>query len=411
MGMIRTDSKTKNTAVVLSCMGGDQGDLGMVRSLGRMGVPITFVTENVRAHALHSKYVKEVIQVDSFCDNQKATLETLIDYASSLELKPVLFPTADPDLEFVSQHEANLKEYYFLTIPSRLIVKTCLDKKRFFEYGTTHGLPLPQTLAESENIGIEDIANSVSYPVILKPMNPKTWTKREIAHIVKSKKAVLLETKDALLNIYREISRYDTEMVVQSYIPGRDDRLISVHVYMGKNGEALAAFSGRKIRTYPAYAGIGCFVVSEYIEELIGTTINILKKFGYFGLALLQFKQDEKTGEFRLLEINARTSSWNQLPLACNINLPWLAWLDAVGKEMPACESQKDGVVYLYFRPDLSAMREYVKTGDWSWKKWLLSLLKVRVCQLYCRDDIKPFIMVLYRDAKLFISKKLFRRS
>lgn len=401
--------KHTHCAVVLSCKGGDQGDLGMVRSLGREGVRTVFVTENHAAHALYSKYVDQSILVDSFSLKPQEILNELVEYAKKQAFRPVLFPTADPDLEFISNHREILEKHYYLTIPSKEVVDTFLDKSRFFEFGRRHSFPIAATYTPDANLGIREVANKVDFPVIIKPLHPEAWNMPVVKKMVQSKKAMVIETPEELVRLFESIAVYDNRMIVQEYIPGRDDQLISVHVHMGRDGEALGYFVGRKIRTYPAYAGIGCFVISDFNQELVNISVDILRKSGYFGLALLQFKQDPESKKYILLEINARTSSWNQLPLVCGVNLPYICYLDVLGEALPEKPVQRNNIKYSYFKPDAVALSEYRRTGDWSLAGWIKSYFGRVTFQLYCFDDPYPFMRVFFADLWHWIGKP-FRR-
>ena len=386
-------------AVVLSCSGGSQGEIGLVRSLGRQGVEVVFVTENPAAHALGSRYVKRVILIESFKTHPMEVISTLERYASSQEEKPVLFPTADPDLELISKHRTQLEKLFHFTSPNNEIVETCLDKGRFFRFGVEEKFPLPNTIVPSSTKDLSQCSEGWNYPVILKPANPIAWTRPEIQDLVSSKKAVLAASPDDLAKLYQSIAKYNPDMVIQEYIPGRDDRLHSVHIYMDRHGHVQAYFVGRKVRTYPAYAGIGCFVVSEYSQILVDMSVDILNKLNYKGIALLQFKRDEKTNKFVLLEINARASSWNHLASHCGVNIPYFAYLDVQQKALPEIPLQENGVKYVYLKPDVLAFKEYHSHGDWTFAQWLGSFRGKKTYQLMCLDDPMPFLKQFLDDA------------
>jgi predicted ATP-grasp superfamily ATP-dependent carboligase len=179
---------------------------------------------------------------------------------------------------------------------------------------------------------------------------------------------------------------------VQDYVPGRDDRLYSLHVYMDRQSRPLAWFTGRKLRTYPTYAGIGCFVESVVVSEIIEPGLAMLRRVGYTGFALLQFKRDERDGSFKLLEINPRSSSWNLLAAACGVNLPHVAYLDAIGEPPASPPAQREGVKYLFFDNDLRAFLDYRRHGDITAWQWLASLRGPKVYQLFAADDLGPFL-------------------
>ena len=52
---------------------------------------------------------------------------------------------------------------------------------------------------------------------------------------------------------------------------------------------------------------------------------------GFHGIANTEFKFDKNSGEFKLIEINARPGMWNLSALNTGVNLPLLAYGDACG--------------------------------------------------------------------------------
>lgn len=377
--------------VVLSCLGGAQGELGVVRCLGRMGVHVVLVSEYEHPISRYSKYTREFVEIRGFYSRKDEALAGLIAYAQRQAVKPVIFPTADPDLEFLSQYREQLAPYYHMFVSRAEIIENYTDKGKFSTYALSHGYPIPATSIPDNLDDVVAIADQVAYPVILKPVVPMSWGREEIRRIVNSKKAIRAESKEELLRYYRDIAVYDREMVIQEYIPGRDDRLYSLHVYIDRRGEALGWFVGRKIRTFPAYAGIGCYVISVHLPELVDIGIEILRKVDYTGLALLQFKQDPRTGDYKLLEINPRVSSWNQLATECGVNLPLIAWRDTAGLPVTPQRTQQDGVKYFFFEHDLHAFLEYRREGDCTLGEWLASYRGRKVFQYFATDDLRPW--------------------
>lgn len=383
--------KHQPKAVVFACRGGAQGDLGIVRTLGRAGVHVTLVSEYKNAIALHSKYTKESYVLPGFTNNYDKTLEFLIDYSRKQEEKPVLFPTADPDLKMISDLRDSLTQYYIMFISEKEIIEGFMDKAEFFKYAEKYGFPIPATMIPSNRDDVIKITKDLNFPVIIKPVYPHSWVRQEIQIIVDNKKALKVDDKESLVKLYEDISIYNQDMVIQEYIPGRDDHLYSLHIYMDKNSRPKGYFTGRKLRTYPAYAGIGCFVESIRVPEIIEQGINLLQKVGYTGLALMQFKKDPRFNDYKLIEINPRASSWNLLAYECGINLPYMAYCDALNQETSVCFSQTEGIKYIYFEHDLRAFLEYHKDGELTLPDWLNSYRGKKVYQYYASDDLGPF--------------------
>lgn len=380
-------------AVVLSCLGGSQGDLGVVRTLGRRGVTVVLVSEGAGGASALSRYVSAHHRISSFSDEAAVMriLESIAD-ANQERGPPVLFPTADPDLDFVTRHRDLLAGRFHLVNPEASIVGPCLDKARFFDFALEHRFPIPRTWCPASTEEVRQIASKARFPLILKPSFPPSWGRDPLATQVQHKKALTLDTPADLEAWYRRIATTDPRLVIQDFVPGRDDRLYSLHVYMDQRARPLAWFTGRKLRTYPTYAGIGCFVESVVVPEIIEMGVDMLRRVGYTGFALMQFKRDDRDGSFKLLEINPRTSSWNLLAAACGVNLPYVAYCDAIGRSAAPAPVQREGVRYLFLENDFMAFLDYRRHGDITTWQWLVSLAGPKVYQLFAADDLRPFL-------------------
>lgn len=388
-------------AVVLSCLGGSQGDLGVVRTLGRQGVRVLLVSESGGAvggdapegPAAQSRYVAAHHRIAGFDHDEEAlaTLERLAD-AHGKTARPVLVPTADPDLGFVTRHRARLERHFALVSPRADLVETCLDKGRFGSWAVAQGLPVPATWHPRGLQDIRDIARKACFPLIVKPVYPPAWSREPLHSLVHGLKALTVSDAVALEETYRRVAAVDPHVVLQDFVPGRDDQLVSLHVYLDAGSRPLAWFTGRKLRTYPVDAGIGCLVESVRLPALAESSLAALQRVGWTGFALLQFKHDPRDGHYKLLEINPRTSSWNLLAAACGVNLPYVAYRDACGLPPAPPPVQREGLRYLYLENDWRAFRDYRRRGELSVWQWLVSMRRVRVAQLLALDDPRPFV-------------------
>lgn len=379
-------------AVVFCCRGGAQGALGAVRSLGREGVSVAVVAEYEEAVPLRSRYAQETHVLPGMFERPEEGVAFLTEYARGRSDRPVLVPTADPDLVFLARNRERLEEHCDLAVPRTDLVETLVDKEKFAAFARRHDFPVPATVSPRSLAELEELTGSLRFPVILKPTVPQSWSQPEIARIVDDKKALRIDDPASLRERYRGIAGLDPAMVVQEYVPGRDDRLYSLHMYLDGESRVAAAFTGRKIRTYPAYAGIGCFVESVRVPDLVETGRDLLRRVDYTGPALLQFKEDPRDGAFRLLEINPRISSWNVLAYACGVNIPLLAYRDAAGMPLDGSDGQRQDVHYVYLEHDLRAVREYRREDDWTWWSWLRSLRGEKVFEFFATDDPRPWV-------------------
>jgi len=110
------------------------------------------------------------------------------------------------------------------------------------------------------------------------------------------------------------------------------------------------------------------------MSELVAHSRRILENLAWRGVAMVEWKQDPKTGEHRLLEINPRF--WGSLDLAirAGVDFPTLYARAAAGKlppgEWPAyragvvCRWMVPGEILRYLgerRLDRESLREFLK--------------------------------------------------
>jgi D-aspartate ligase len=393
-------------AVVLSCAGAPDGDINAVRALGRQGVPVYVVSEYATPPASFSRYCRELILVSGFTKAPEATVGELIDLARRLGHKPVLFPTADPDLQMVTDWRSQLDAHFDIPIARPELVVALTDKHRFAELASRHGFPVPTTHTFDGVTNLEQFAAGLDYPVIVKPADTLMWARPEIAHIVGSLKALVAWTPEEFEKACRPLMPYADDLLVQRYIPGDDNQYYDLQAYIDQHGNLRAWFTAQKVRTSPPAVGAGCCVQSTVIPQMAEVGLKCLQDIGFTGLADMDFKRDPASGDFLLIEINPRTAAWNILPTACGINFPYIAYSDLAGLPFAPVGKQKEQRRYLHFGNDFSAFRQYRKLGQWTCVSYLRSLTESRlVFQLLAIDDLRPFWRAMRALIRAKVSK------
>ena len=85
------------------------------------------------------------------------------------------------------------------------------------------------------------------------------------------------------------------------------------------------------------------------MPDILERGAAILKAFGYHGISEVEFIWDPARKEHLLLDVNPRVWKWVGLPIASGVDLPWLAYSEAIGHPVRAGEP-RDGLRWIYER-------------------------------------------------------------
>src|SRR5690348_3182101 len=125
-------------------IGGDHPGLGVARSLGRRGIPV-YILEDQLSVSQFSRYVKKVIRVPDIRD-ERMTVDAVLEVGRKLGLNGwVLFPTRDEHVAAFSRYRKELMEMFRITTPEWGTTKWAWDKKNSYELSEKLGIPIPRT--------------------------------------------------------------------------------------------------------------------------------------------------------------------------------------------------------------------------------------------------------------------------
>jgi D-aspartate ligase len=99
-------------------VGGDFQGLGIVRSLGRRGVPVC-VIDDERSIARFSRYTRHAVRVPDLRDEER-TVNAVLEIGHRLGLRGwVLFPTREETVAAFSRRRERLTEWFRVPTPGR----------------------------------------------------------------------------------------------------------------------------------------------------------------------------------------------------------------------------------------------------------------------------------------------------
>jgi predicted ATP-grasp superfamily ATP-dependent carboligase len=363
-------------------IGGDHPGLGVARSLGRRGIPV-FILEDQHSVSLFSRYARRVIRVEDLRDEQK-TVDAVMEVGNRFGLKDwVLFPTRDETVAAFSRHRSRLAELFRVTTPGWDIVKWAWDKTNTDILARRLGIPAPETWNPRS---LEELA--ALYPRL--PLAIKPAVKENFFYATGAK-AWRADTPEQLKELFMKASRQikPEEVMVQEIIPGGGESQFSYCAFF-RGGQALGSLVAKRKRQHPAEFGRA----ATYVESIEAPEINelaerFLRAIDYYGLVEIEFKQDPRDHQYKLLDVNARAWGFHSLGGAAGVDFPYLLYADQVGEPMEHCYG-KPGVGWLRLITDVPVAVSGLVTGRLGISSYLGSLRKTRIESVFCWRDPLP---------------------
>jgi predicted ATP-grasp superfamily ATP-dependent carboligase len=284
-----------------------------------------------------------------------------------------------------SRHRAELSGFFRVPTPDWETVKWAWNKKNTYELARKLNIPCPQTFNPRSEGELEGLRSQL--PLAIKPAIKENF------FYATGAKAWRAQTFDELGQIYRKAARYISpqEILVQQIIPGDGSHQVSYCAFFC-HGQAQGSLVARRARQHPREFGRAATYVETIelpiIEEL---SQRFLKAIDYYGLVEVEFKYDPRDGEYKLLDVNARSWGFQSLGSAAGVDFSYMLYADQIGKPLRPCRA-KPGIGWLRLLTDVPTAISDILNRDITWGDYLASLRKTRVESVFCRKDPLPSI-------------------
>jgi D-aspartate ligase len=370
------------------------GGLGVVRSLGRLGIPVYGVYREHLVPAAVSNYLSGRFIWRSDAEDEDRFLDGMAMIGERLGRTAVLVPTDDLGAILVSQHAPTLSRWFRLPQPPPGLAHLVASKKGLYELCGKLGIPYPQVSYPSSRHDLEEFAARAGFPIVAKAIEP--WRLPAGAGL---KSTSIIHRPEDLLHLYRVLESHSAgNLMLQEYIPRDRAQDWFFHGYCDARSSCLVSFTGVKLRSYPPYAGATSLGRCQDNEILRGHAEQLLHAIGYRGIMDLDYRLDLRDGEYKLLDFNPRVGAqFRVFEDAAGLDVVRALHLDLTGREVRR-RPQRDGRVFVVEQGDLLASLGYHRAGDLSLRSWLSSLRGTRrELAWFARDDLAPFLLMCLR--------------
>jgi predicted ATP-grasp superfamily ATP-dependent carboligase len=390
---LRAVADDQALAVVL---GGGAGGLSYARSLGRRRIPVLLV-DAAGGIATHSRYVWSAT-LNGPLDHPAEWVDLLDRVGACLSRPGVLLPTNDVLTGLVARNAERLGRSFRFIVPSMEVVGSIVDKRTQYERAQAAGIPIPVTHFPESVSEVEQVGTTLRYPCIFKPYNSalgRVAMRTEPAHAGISSKALMVRDQEELVACFKRVATADARFMVQEFVPGDECALFGYNAFWDAEGREHSWMTKQKLRQFPLAIGSGSYQVSVDAPEVAELSRRLLKAFDYRGLVNVEFKLDSRDGTYRLIEINPRSPSGNQLAVSSGVDFPNLVYRYLTrpdGRQPPAVGFRR-GVKWVNEDLDLQAFLALRKRRELSSWRWLRQLAGVRSWAVATPRDPVPFLV------------------
>jgi predicted ATP-grasp superfamily ATP-dependent carboligase len=368
-------------------IGGDYQGLGIARSLGRRGIPVAVLDDEISI-APRSRYVQRSLRVPSLRSSE-ATTDALHEAARRFGLDGwVLFPTREETVAAVAQNRDELARTFRVPTPRWDSVRVAWDKRQTYQVAERLGIDVPRCWFPRSEADLSEIA--FDHPVIIKPAIKEHFFYETGA------KAWRADDPAELLDKFRLATAIipAEEVIVQELVPGGGDGQLAYCAFF-KDGEPVGTMTAVRRRQHPSDFGrASTFVETVDLPELEAPALRLLREMDYYGLVELEFKRDERTGAVKLLDVNARTWGYHGLGAAAGVDFPALLHRDQVGLPVQPCRARA-GVRWVRLTTDVPNAVRDIRRGRIRAADYLRSLRGIDVGAVWAADDPLPAVAEL----------------
>jgi len=259
--------------VVVNCK---LGALGIMRTLGRHGVPVYGVDPDPRSPAMLSRYCRGRHLYGLDHQQPVEFLDRLLGIGRHLGRRSILIPTSDETAQFVVDHAVPLGEQFIFPTNCAEMIGKLVSKRGMYDLALEHDVPTPVTLFPESLDEVKALLHRITFPVMLKGVYGNRLQARG------QDKMSIVHSAEELIDKYCAMEDPEApNLMLQEYIPGNDDQIYIFNGYFDHQSRCLAGFTGHKIRQFPVHVGCASLGICRSNDEVAETTIRFMGAIGY----------------------------------------------------------------------------------------------------------------------------------
>lgn len=242
-----------------------------------------------------------------------------------------------------------------VTFPRLPIIDRAFDKAKTLAIARDIGIPIPRTVFLENPSDVAAAAREIGFPLIVKQRYSNYWSGKEFITGEETQYA------RRSVELDRIIERHDPQLplpLLQEFVPGSG---LGVFLLLDFQGRICAEFAHRRIRdirpTGSASVLRESVPVDARLRELAAALLNRME---WWGVAMVEFRTDERTGGVVLMEVNGRFWGSLQLALDAGVNFPEIL-IDVANGQSPTPPTFHEGIKVRWWLGDLARTMSVLK--------------------------------------------------
>lgn len=333
---------------VLITDGDSRSALAATRSLGRRGHEVIVGGEQPASLAGVSRYASACAAYPAPSDNPDAFVAAVADAAQRHRVD-VIMPMTEITTLLLTAHQSQLPSFCKLPFAAPEIVARAADKAHVMELGERLGVPIPRTQILTTPADVATMQQPPTFPVVIKAARSRIRTG---AGFISTGVAYASDSSE-LQRLLGRLRPEEFPVLLQERIVGPGVGLFACY----DNGRVVARFAHRRLREKPPSGGVSVLCQSAPLDPHAADYADrLLTALNWHGVAMVEFKRDERDGSLRLMEINGRFWGSLQLAIDAGVDFPALLLAMAAGETVVPLTSYKVGVRSRWFWGDVDAL-------------------------------------------------------
>ena len=278
-----------------------------------------FSNYSMKKHIL-PPYKKSEQYVSSICDLAKKYNYNII------------VPLSLESYVMFSENRHLINESIKIILPPVNGMSTASNKYKTFAYAKTKGVGIPKTFIVDKttvkNLG--PFLKEVGFPVVIKGSLSGVDNLR------------YCNTVSDLVSAIENLLGKESKIVCQEYVVGKTHGFYAYY----NEGQLHSFFMHQRIKQYPLTGGPSSVARSYYDNNLVELSKKILDGLNWNGPAMVEYKFDSQSEEYKLIEINPKFWGSLDLTIEAGVNIPLAMIKHAMNEKFHNPKKYKD----IYFR-------------------------------------------------------------